>query len=62
MPPFHRVFLLLQLGDLDEVFAALERACEERNALAWWVRECAVYDPLRSDPRFPGILRRLTPE
>ena len=62
VPPFHLVFLLLQLGDLDEVFAALERACEERNALVWWVRECAVYDPLRGDPRFPGILERITPE
>ncbi|MEX0879712.1 MAG: protein kinase [Thermoanaerobaculia bacterium] len=62
VPPFHLVFLLMPLGDFDAAFAALERSCEERNALVWWLRETPVYDALRDDPRFPGILKRIVPE
>ena len=57
VPPFHLVFLLLQLGDLDEVFAALERACEERNALVWWgprVRRLRPSARRPAVPRHPG--------
>jgi serine/threonine-protein kinase len=47
------------LGDRDTAFGWLEKACEERfNRLAYAKVE-ALWDPLRSDPRFGHILRRL---
>jgi tetratricopeptide (TPR) repeat protein len=47
------------LDDKDQAFAWLEKACEERfNRLAY-VRVEALWDPLRSDPRFAELLRRI---
>jgi tetratricopeptide (TPR) repeat protein len=47
------------LGDRDRAFAALDNALEERP---WDLSEAKVsplLDPLRSDRRFPELLRRL---
>jgi TolB-like protein/Tfp pilus assembly protein PilF len=45
------------LEDADQAFAWLMKACEERpNRLAYLKVE-ALWDPLRSDPRFDGLLR-----
>jgi serine/threonine protein kinase/tetratricopeptide (TPR) repeat protein len=47
------------LEDRDEAFTWLEKACEERfNRLAY-VKVEAFWDPLRSDPRFAELLRRI---
>ncbi len=47
---------LVHLRDWDAAFRACERACEERNALAWWA---ILYDPaceaLRREARFPSV-------
>jgi len=45
------------LGDKDRTFAALRRACQEREG-AWGanVKVDPLYDGLRSDPRFSEIL------
>ena len=59
--PFHLAFLHIPLGNLDEAISCLERACAERNGLAWWPRSAAFYDPLRSHPRFPALLARIVP-
>jgi eukaryotic-like serine/threonine-protein kinase len=59
--PFHLAFLHIPLGNTDEAISALERACEERNGLAWWPRISPFYDPLRSHPRFPALLARIVP-
>jgi hypothetical protein len=41
----------------DQAFAWLEKACEERfNRLAY-VNVEALWDPIRSDPRFAELLR-----
>jgi tetratricopeptide (TPR) repeat protein len=59
--PFHLAFLHIPLGSADEAIACLEKACGERNALAWWIRECPFYDPIRSHPRFPALLGKIVP-
>ena len=59
--PFHLAFLHIPLGNLDEAISCLERACEERNALAWWPRTAPFYDPLRAHPRFPALLAKIVP-
>ena len=47
------------LEDRDQAFMWLEKACEERfNRLAY-VKVEAFWDPLRSDPRFAELLRRI---
>ncbi len=47
------------LEDKDQAFRWLEKACEERfNRLAY-VKVEALWDPLRSDPRFAELLRRV---
>ena len=60
--PHHLAFIHIPLGDVDEAFTCLERACLERNCLMWWLRGCAIFDPLRSDPRFPALLEKIVPE
>ncbi|MBK6313166.1 MAG: protein kinase [Blastocatellia bacterium] len=50
---------LAYLGRKDEAFVVLERAFEERNS---WLGELNVdpsWDPLRSDPRFVDLVRRV---
>ena len=47
------------LEDKDQAFTWLEKAHEERfNRLAYLKVE-ALWDPLRSDPRFADLLRRV---
>jgi eukaryotic-like serine/threonine-protein kinase len=59
--PFHLAFLHIPMGNADEAITCLEKACGERNALAWWPRTCPFYDPLRSHPRFPALLAKIVP-
>jgi serine/threonine-protein kinase len=59
--PYHMALTHIALGDIDRVFDCLDRGCQERNALGWWFRDCAVFDSLRSDPRFPALVRKIVP-
>jgi TolB-like protein/class 3 adenylate cyclase len=57
--PFALAVLHASLGQTDQAFAWLERAVRERSR---WVATLAVHpvlDPLRSDPRFQDLLRRI---
>jgi serine/threonine-protein kinase len=59
--PFHVAFVHLGLKDYDAAVAALELAVEHRNALAWWPKSAAQYDPLRSHPRFESVIAKIVP-
>ena len=53
------VLVYAGLEDKDDVFTWLEKACEKRfNRLAYAKVE-VLWDPLRSDPGFSELLRRL---
>jgi len=57
--PYDIAVVAVGLGDKDQAFAWLERAYEERSR---WFVQCKVeplLDPLRSDPRFQNLLRRV---
>ena len=59
--PFHVAFTHIGLGDKDAAVAALELACEQRNALAWWPQWAPHYDSLRSHPRFANVIAKIVP-
>ncbi|UCC39895.1 MAG: protein kinase [Candidatus Aminicenantes bacterium] len=47
------------LGEKDEAFRWLETTFKERCSFLPWLRENPRYAPLRSDPRFQDIVRRM---
>ena len=59
IPPYDVAMIYVALDQNDQAFDWLQKACEER---AGWVRYLKVdprLDPLRSDPRFPDLVRRV---
>src|SRR5262245_19571120 len=48
-----------QLGNKDQAFVWLEKLCQERSYWAIYLNVVPTLDPLRSDPRFAGLLRRI---
>jgi TolB-like protein/DNA-binding winged helix-turn-helix (wHTH) protein/Tfp pilus assembly protein PilF len=49
----------LGLGDNDEVFAWLERAYQEQSNVLIYIKVFPPFDPLRGDPRFQDLVRRV---
>ncbi|MBM3746283.1 MAG: tetratricopeptide repeat protein [Acidobacteria bacterium] len=47
------------LGDLDRAFESLERCYAERDGRLFWLAAAPCFDPLRSDPRYDDLLRRM---
>ena len=60
VPPFQFTLVLLGLGRFEEALTWLEKVIEER-AGGWipYLRQEALFDPLRGNPRFQDIVRRL---
>jgi TolB-like protein/Tfp pilus assembly protein PilF len=57
--PFAIAMLHARLGEIDEAFHWLERAYEKREAILYALNATPDADPLRSDPRFQDLLRRM---
>jgi len=55
------LFALLHsgLGDLDRAFQSLERCYGGRDGHLFYLSVLPGFDPLRSDPRYDDLLRRL---
>ena len=49
----------IALGDADKAFAQLEKFYEDRCEILVWIKVARPYDPVRSDPRFQDLLRRM---
>ncbi len=47
------------LGDKDEAFAWLEKAVQEKEGSVYRLKVEPLIDPLRDDPRFSDLLRRI---
>ncbi|MGH2523617.1 MAG: tetratricopeptide repeat protein, partial [Anaerolineales bacterium] len=57
--PYYRALVELGLGRKEETLHWLERAFEDRANLLVWLHVDSRFDPLRSDPRFQDLLRRI---
>jgi DNA-binding winged helix-turn-helix (wHTH) protein/tetratricopeptide (TPR) repeat protein len=51
-------FLWTALGEPDRAIDRLERACDERSRFVALLATWPIYDPLRTHPRWPDLLRR----
>jgi TolB-like protein len=59
IPPTYFGMLYAGLGNKDQAFIWLEKAFAERADLLTWVGVEPMLDGIRSDPRFPNLLRRI---
>ena len=58
--PYSFATVYVALGQADQAFHWLERACQDRSSfLATWVNGDPRLDSLRSDPRMSDLLRRM---
>ena len=59
VPTQGMVLVHLGLGEKDQAFSLLERAVEDRAFQLQWLKVDPRWDPIRSDPRFADIIRRM---
>lgn len=57
--PFTLVMAHANLGELDQAFAMLEKGIAERDILLPENFFEPLFDPLKTDPRYPGVVQRL---
>jgi len=57
--PFYLASIYATLGDKDKAFAELERSFEERDCYLGRISVDPLMDPLRTDPRFKSLLKRM---
>jgi TolB-like protein/Tfp pilus assembly protein PilF len=57
--PFYLAKNYARLGEIDEAMKCLERAYEQREGLMILLNTLEWWDPLRSDPRFQDLVRRV---
>ncbi len=51
--------LHLGLGENEQALQWLEKACDRKEAGISWIKVHPLYDPLRGDPRFETLLKRV---
>jgi TolB-like protein/Tfp pilus assembly protein PilF len=58
-PAFSFAVVYAGLGEKDQAFAWLEKAYGERTSRLGYLKVEPLWDPLRSDPRFADLVRRI---
>lgn len=56
---FNRAYIYIALGDMDQAFEYLEKSYVEREILLTYIKVWPYYDPIRSDPRFKALLKKM---
>jgi tetratricopeptide (TPR) repeat protein len=59
IPPIAFVNAYLGLGDNEQAFAWLERAYQEHSDFLQFLKVIPLVDPVRGDPRFADLVRRV---
>jgi len=62
LPPHRRAGLYSLLGEKDLAIEWLTKAVDEHYHSVTWAKIEVWYDPLRDDPRFQDLLRRMNLE
>jgi serine/threonine-protein kinase len=60
--PYNFAIIYTGLGDKDRAFEWLVKAIEERTLIIHHLKSRPLFDPLRSDPRYADLLRRMNLE
>jgi tetratricopeptide (TPR) repeat protein len=60
--PYNFAIIYTGLGDKDQAFAWLAKAIDERTRLVYRLKSRPMFDPLRSDPRYAELLRKMNLE
>jgi serine/threonine-protein kinase len=55
----HKVALYIGLGEMDQAFEFLGKACMEKESHLTFLKIHPVFDPLRGDPRFNDLLKKI---
>jgi len=56
---YAKAVIHMSLGERNEALACLERAYAERCEMITWLKIDPAFDPLRYDPRFSNLLKRV---
>ena len=59
VPAFYIAYIYVGLGDADQAFQWLDRACKEHSGYLVDLKMDPSFDPVRPDPRFTVLLQRL---
>ena len=59
VPPFNLAMVCLGIGDKPRAIAYLEQALAADSQMLAWLGHDAIFDSLRSEPRFVALLKRL---
>ncbi len=59
VPPTSFAWIHLGLGEIDTAFEWLDRAVDEYDQLMMPIKTYKFFDPIRSDPRFHALLRKM---
>jgi tetratricopeptide (TPR) repeat protein len=57
--PTYVATILMLLGDKDEAFEWLDRAVEDHSYDVSYLNVDPLFDPVRDDPRFPALVRKV---
>ena len=60
--PYNFAILYTVLGDKDRAFEWLTKCVEQRAPIIHHLKSRPLFDPLRSDPRYADLLRRMNLE
>jgi adenylate cyclase len=59
--PAPRMLFHLGLGEKDKALDCLEKCYEEQDWYCWFLKVWPLYDPLRTEPRFQALLKKVFP-
>jgi tetratricopeptide (TPR) repeat protein len=59
IPSLHVAYVHIGLGNLGQAFEWMEKSYRERAGLLVFLKVEPIFDPLRSDSRFAGLLQRM---
>ena len=59
VPAGVRMNVYLGLGEKEKALDWLEKAFEEQDSVCWYLKVDPIYDPLRGEPRFQALLKKV---